>query len=201
MLFTTFTAALFVTAEGSVNELPEPEPVFYLEVVEEELWYATPTPEPTPTIVLLRSDPEPERTVPVRPTIGAQRVATPAPEVPGSGVSGEVTHYGAAYNGGTMGCQHTAESRARVIENGGYGDRIYRSGDPSIAASAYDLTTGARPYPCGTVLSVSGPAGRIFVVIQDACPGCGWYHLDLSEEGITRVCGGLGKCQVRISVK
>lgn len=202
MLFIAFTAALFANAEGSMKS--EPEPTYptslLIEVIVQEEVIET-TPEPTPSIVLLRSDPEPEPTITSVPTRVTERVGNTARAVPGSGVAGEVTHYGASYNGNTMGCQQTAESRARIIESGGYGDRIYRSGDASIAASAYDLNTGARPYGCGAVLSVSGPVGEISVVVQDACPGCGWYHLDLSEEGITRVCGGLGRCQVRITVK
>lgn len=53
-------------------------------------------------------------------------------------------------------------------------------------------------WPCGTELLVCA-AECLIGVRQDACPGCGPGHLDLSEAGITRVCGyGSGYCRVTI---
>lgn len=98
------------------------------------------------------------------------------------GTSFTVTHYGASYNGSPLGCT----------------GRLYSSGDPSIVATAW-RPDGSRTFPCGTVLRLSGPSGTILGVVQDACPGCGWYHLDLSEAGILAVCGGYGTCTVQVT--
>ena len=58
--------------------------------------------------------------------------------------------------------------------------------DPTIIAvgSARDIEWG-----CGASLNVCGSVGCITGMRQDSCPGCGRYHIDLSEAGMSRVCG------------
>lgn len=88
------------------------------------------------------------------------------------------THYGTSYQGQTMGC----------------GGR-YDTNDTTILAvppSLYHI-------PCGTQFTVTGSAGSIHVTRQDSCPGCDRSTpsmIDLSEAGITIVCGSLGSCIV-----
>lgn len=91
------------------------------------------------------------------------------------------THYGTSYNGSPLGCA-------------GYG--TYSSSDTTILAVGYPYSL---QWPCGAVLELEGPDGRSLTVIrQDTCPGCGSGLLDLSEAGITQVCGGLGGCTIRV---
>jgi hypothetical protein len=122
---------------------------------------------------------------------------TPVPARAASGVAvqGFATHYcnpqvdgscidsgGRNYEGRRMGCSGAP----------------YRSADASIVAVGPERY---REWPCGTALRVSGPAGSIVVVRQDACPGCSANHVDLSEAGIETVCGlGAGRCAVLIEV-
>jgi len=40
-----------------------------------------------------------------------------------------------------------------------------------------------------------GPVGCQGVIVQDQCPGCGAYTIDLSELAHQRVCG-VGTCEV-----
>jgi expansin (peptidoglycan-binding protein) len=95
---------------------------------------------------------------------------------------GVVTHYGVTYNGYTMGCGPNPET--------------YTSDNPTIIAVS---PADAGNWPCGTSLRVCGPSGCIIGVRVDACPGCGPYHLDLSEAGIDKVCGDQGAvCKVTI---
>ena len=99
---------------------------------------------------------------------------------------GWATFYGPDYEGGTLGCA-------------GFG--LYDSGDATIAASAYDEATGARPYACGAQLEVCGPAGCAVVTVKDACPGCSVNVMDLSDAANALVCGGPAHtCQVTIGV-
>jgi len=86
-----------------------------------------------------------------------------------SPVGGIATHYGAGYSGQTLAC-------------GG----VYIAGDPTIIAvgSAREGEWG-----CGAYLNVCGVAGCITGTRLDSCPGCGRYHIDLSEAGMYRVCG------------
>lgn len=96
------------------------------------------------------------------------------------------THYGTSYNGQGLGCSR-------------YG--TYSSSDWTIVAVS---PTFDRMWPCGTQLLIEGPAGTIQAVRKDSCPGCDPTSahgrlIDLSEEGITRVCGGLGGCKVMVS--
>lgn len=110
---------------------------------------------------------------------------TPEPvETPTPGpvmFAGTVTHYGEQFNGQTMAC-------------GG----IYSSDRLDIAAVAYPSRT--YEWPCGTRFVVSGPAGVLEVQRTDSCPGCASNQLDLSESGMLRVCGYLGRCDVEIGV-
>jgi len=91
-----------------------------------------------------------------------------------------VTHYGESFNGQAMGC--TAEP--------------YSSDDASIVAVG---PSREAEWPCGTVLRICGPGGCIIAEREDGCPGCGDYHVDLSEEGLLLVCGpGSGVCQASV---
>lgn len=98
------------------------------------------------------------------------------------GITFNATHYGESYNGGGMFC----------------GGRYY-SWDTSIVAVSpayYDV------WPCGTPLTVTGPAGAINAIRQDKCGGCGPRNqIDLSEAGIIAVCGSLGSCVVSVQIE
>jgi len=94
--------------------------------------------------------------------------------------NGIVTHYGVQYNGRPLGC----------------GTGHYASDNPSIAAVG---PSRYREWPCGTLIRVCGPTDCVDTVRQDACPGCGPNHIDLSEAGIAVVCGeGASLCRVQV---
>src|SRR5207249_7583931 len=96
-------------------------------------------------------------------------------------VGGFATHYGAQYEGQTLGC-------------GGF----YRSADPSIIAVG---PAREGDWPCGQPLRVCGAAGCLTGTRQDGCPGCTAYVIDLSEAGLAAVCGvATGSCPVTIEV-
>lgn len=88
----------------------------------------------------------------------------------------QAVHYGISYNGSPMACS----------------GRAYDSSATDIVALSY---ADMQRYPCGRRLYIQGEAGQISVVVEDVCPGC-TTQVDLSESGITQVCGGLGSCQV-----
>lgn len=91
-----------------------------------------------------------------------------------------VTHYGESFNGQAMGCDA----------------RPYASDDAGIVAVGASRDA---EWPCGTVLRICGPGGCLVAQRADGCPGCGPYHVDLSEEGLLLVCGpGSGVCQADI---
>lgn len=113
---------------------------------------------------------------------GGEGAVPEPPQEVRNAVAGKVTHYGESYNGQPLGCT----------------GRPYSSSDATIAASAW-RPDGSRPYRCGQLLYVAGPAGGITVTVQDACPGCAWNHIDLSESGIEAVCGGRFTCAVTIT--
>lgn len=90
------------------------------------------------------------------------------------------THYGESYNGQPLGCGGTYQSR-----------------DDSIGA------IGPANYgrlPCGSQITVTGPAGSVSVERRDSCPGCSATLIDLSEAAHEAVCGpGGGICRVTVS--
>ncbi|HEU0075912.1 MAG TPA: hypothetical protein VFS30_18085 [Dehalococcoidia bacterium] len=91
-----------------------------------------------------------------------------------------VTHYGESFNGQALGCDATP----------------YASDNASIVAVGASRDA---EWPCGTILRVCGPGGCLVAQRADGCPGCGPYHVDLSEEGLLLVCGpGSGVCQARV---
>lgn len=91
-----------------------------------------------------------------------------------------VTHYGASFNGQALGCDANP----------------YSSDDGSIVAVGPERDA---EWPCGTILHVCGPGGCIVAERVDGCPGCGAYHVDLSEEGLLLVCGpGSGVCKASL---
>jgi hypothetical protein len=91
-----------------------------------------------------------------------------------------ITHYGESFNGNMMGC----------------GGAHYSSDNGGIVAVGAERS---QQWPCGTVLRVCGPGGCMIGVRQDSCPGCDAYHLDLSEEGLSLVCGpGSGVCRASV---
>lgn len=48
-------------------------------------------------------------------------------------------------------------------------------------------------------MRICGPGGCLIAERQDACPGCGPYHVDLSEQGLDLVCGpGSGVCKASV---
>lgn len=96
--------------------------------------------------------------------------------------SGTATHYGASYNGQSMGCRPYTP---------------YSSYDASIVAVR---PSRLMEWPCGTALEISGPAGTLIATVQDSCPGCVPSKVDLSEAGFELVCGPLsrGVCNVTI---
>lgn len=91
------------------------------------------------------------------------------------------THYGTEYNGNNMSCPNTPR---------------YSSENNRVAALSYE---DKDRWPCGTHLVVTSPVGSIMVEVMDTCGGCGPRNMiDLSEAGITQVCGGLGSCMVEV---
>lgn len=141
---------------------------------------STPVQSPSPAATATTVRPATPTTLPSA-TPNATATPTSVPLLSEGEINGWVTHYGTSFQGRPMGCGGT-----------------YESNDPTIAAVAFPSRN--TEWPCGTVLEVEGPAGTIRVVRRDSCPGCGHNHIDLSEAGITSVCGGLGACSVRIRV-
>lgn len=84
-------------------------------------------------------------------------------------IQGTATHYGSSYNGSPLGCGGT-----------------YWGSDPTIVAVGPSRYS---EWPCGSQLTVSGPAGSLTVTRQDSCPGCSANMIDLSEAANEAVCG------------
>ncbi|HLF79940.1 MAG TPA: hypothetical protein VJB57_20875 [Dehalococcoidia bacterium] len=117
------------------------------------------------------------------PLVPSSSASAPAAEpqfvVLAAPVNGTATHYGESYSGQTMAC-------------GG----VYVSHDPTIVAIS--LSRDAE-WDCGSYLEVCGALACIKSVRQDICPGCSRNHIDLSEAGISLVCGaGTDLCDVTI---
>ena len=92
-----------------------------------------------------------------------------------------VTHYGENFNGRSLGCR-------------GFGN--YSSDDPTIVAVSPKLYADI---PCGTLLEICGPGGCQVAARKDACPGCSATVFDMSEAGMTAVCGqGAGVCTATV---
>lgn len=109
----------------------------------------------------------------------------------GPPIVGKASHYGSSYENQWLGC-------GLYINQAG--DNLYHSADPTIIAVA---PAQYREWPCGTTLRVTGPAGSIVGIRQDACPGCSGNWIDLSEAAFLRVCGApylMGICEVSIEV-
>lgn len=106
-------------------------------------------------------------------------------------VDGKATHYGHGYETGES-CGHPGTPCDL-----GCGSGTYSSSNTSIVAVS---PTRYADWPCGTVFEVCGVSGCIFGTRHDACPGCAANHLDLSEAGITAVCGQLGTCTIRFRI-
>ncbi len=91
-----------------------------------------------------------------------------------------VTHYGESFNGQPLGCD----------------TGLYSSEDASIIAVGPSRYS---EWPCGTVLRICGPGSCIAAQRVDGCPGCGPNHIDLSEQGLSLVCGpGSGVCKASV---
>ena len=85
------------------------------------------------------------------------------------------------YNGLSLGCG---------LVSPGSGTRYYSSGDTYIMA----VSPGRyNEWGCGSRKTVCNPVNNqcLKVMRLDSCPGCGYMHIDLSEEGIRVLCGYL----------
>lgn len=135
-----------------------------------------------PRLPMYRPTELPRRSIILEGAVGTQTSVPRAErEAEGVWIDGKATHYGEAYNGATLGC----------------GTGTYSSSNVSIVAVS---PSRYADWPCGTVFEVCGASGCIHGTRHDACPGCTSNHLDLSEAGITAVCGGLGTCQIHFRV-
>lgn len=96
--------------------------------------------------------------------------------------SGRATHYGVSYQGQNMGCA---------------GAGRYDTNNPYILAVSPALYASV---PCGTYVTITGPAGSLTTPRTDSCPGCTRNLLDLSEAGSTIVCGRPSTCNVTFTI-
>lgn len=84
-------------------------------------------------------------------------------------VSGKSTFYGGNLNGGA--CSFTTMSG---LPSGLYG-------------TAYSGSAWNNAAKCGTCLEVTGPNGKIKVMVVDKCPECDQGHLDLFQNGFSKI--------------
>ncbi|KAL1865730.1 hypothetical protein Daus18300_007106 [Diaporthe australafricana] len=84
-------------------------------------------------------------------------------------VSGTSTFYGGNLNGGT--CSFTTMTQ---IPTGLYGT--------AFSGSAWNNAA-----QCGSCLEVTGPNGKIKVMVVDQCPECNEGHLDLFQDGFAKI--------------
>ncbi|KAI3400125.1 hypothetical protein diail_4356 [Diaporthe ilicicola] len=84
-------------------------------------------------------------------------------------VSGTSTFYGGNLNGGA--CSFTTMS--------GFPSGLY--------GTAYSGSAWNNAAQCGSCLEVTGPNGKIKVIIVDKCPECDKGHLDLFQDGFAKI--------------
>lgn len=174
--------------------IPQPPPPTVVITLLEDLPSPTTTPTPIETVL-----PPPPPTIDATAAAYATSVRPPAGLVlptpaPASAIFYlTASHYGAAdFQGKRMGCPPITMPSGRPWGN------LYETSDPQIVAVGSVLAAVA---PCGTPLNVCGPAGCIDAYRMDSCGGCDVAAaVDLSEAGITAVCGGLVSCPLVIRV-
>ena len=94
-----------------------------------------------------------------------------------------LTHYGAHYNGQSLGCQ---------------GAGLYSSSRMDLVAVGPPLYS---TYPCYAPITLCGDTGVCLNLTRlDSCPGCGSSLIDTTEAVFIRLCGNLdrGVCPVTI---
>ncbi|GGO16880.1 expansin EXLX1 family cellulose-binding protein [Micromonospora parathelypteridis] len=102
-------------------------------------------------------------------TLAVRGGATPACAAPPTGSTvhkGTASYYDAGRSGGT--CSFPSPPA----------DRLY----VALGASEY-----SRAAACGSYLDVSGPKGRVRVMVMDQCAGCGRGKIDLSDEAFAKI--------------
>ena len=102
-------------------------------------------------------------------TLAVRDGATPACAAPPTGNTvhkGKASFYDAGRSGGT--CSFPSPPA----------DRLY----VALGASEY-----SRAAACGSYLDVSGPKGKVRVMVMDQCGGCGPGKIDLSNEAFARI--------------
>lgn len=104
------------------------------------------------------SEPEPGEPYEPQPDAGKPSEPTVPEE------SGEATYYDAHAGGGACGIAIPADYLVAAIN-----DEQYSAAN------------------CGRCASVTGPNGKVVVVVADKCPGCGPGDLDLSEEAFVKI--------------
>ncbi|MEV4121741.1 expansin EXLX1 family cellulose-binding protein [Micromonospora sp. NPDC049645] len=102
-------------------------------------------------------------------TLAVRGGATPACAAPPTGNAvhkGKASFYDAGRSGGT--CSFP----------GPPADRLY----VALGASQYSGSAA-----CGSYLDVSGPKGKVRVMVMDRCAGCGSSKIDLSDEAFAKI--------------
>ena len=99
--------------------------------------------------------------------VGASLVMAAPPAA--AATTGKATHYEAVGGGSTNGnCSFPALPT----------NQLY------VAVSPAEYAKGAA---CGTYLDVTGPRGKVRVVVMDQCPECAAGHIDLSKTAFGRI--------------
>ena len=99
--------------------------------------------------------------------VGASLVMAAPPAA--AATTGKATHYEAVGGGSTNGnCSFPALPT----------NQLY------VAVSPAEYAKGAA---CGTYLDVTGPKGKVRVVVMDQCPECAAGHIDLSKTAFGRI--------------
>lgn len=101
------------------------------------------------------------------------RPAAAAAPVAGHVINGRATFYSLG-DSGLGNCSFPPETLT---------DRMY------VAAGPADYSDSAG---CGTYLDVTGPGGKVRVIIADKCPECEEGHLDMSPESFRKIASGSG---------